>query len=79
MRSLQKGESFIYNSSQAWNILRSYTEGHDLLHPGITDLIQNTTLESFVRYKAQLHKCFSDSRFLFALGIEDKKNKHMVE
>lgn len=72
--------SLIYNSTQAVNILRSYIDGHDLLRPGITRFaIEHVALESLVRYKSQLQKCFTDYRFLTTLGIEDRKKKQMVE
>lgn len=34
--------SIIYNSTQAVNILRSYTDGHDYFALGLLDLPQNT-------------------------------------
>lgn len=62
------------------NILRSYTEGNDLLSHRITRFAtEHMVLESLVRYKTQLQKCFTDSRFLYALGIENRKKKRIVE
>lgn len=77
----RKITSVIYNSAQAVNHMRdNYTGGRDLLRPGITRFAtEHVALESLLRHKHPLQRCFTDERFLSYVGINDKKKKSIVE
>ena len=61
----RKITSVIYNSEQAVNHTRdNYIEGRDLLRPMITRFItEHVALESLIRHKHALQRCFTDGKF----------------
>lgn len=71
----KKITSVIYNSVHVINHMRdNYTDGHDLLRPGITRFsIKHMALKSVMRHKDILQRCFTNERFLGYVGINDRR------
>lgn len=52
----------------------NYIDDRDLLRPGITRFAtEHVALESLLRHKHPLQRCFTDKKFLGYVGINDKK------
>ena len=60
----KKITSFIYNSQKVVNLMRTYTQGRDLLRPGITRFATEfIAIESLIRYQTELKKMCTSSEW----------------